>query len=89
LKHLKQKSGEEYGSGSGSGWGDGSGDGSGNNSGYKDGSGYDGGSGNGSGSGYGWEIEVMIIDQNMDCLPLLLGAIVTEEGQQYLETKFR
>ena len=34
-------------------------------------------------------MEVMIIDQNMDCLPLLIGVIVTGEGLQYLEMKLR
>ena len=90
-------SGDGSGSGNGSGryswrndradgYVDGDGSGSGNKSG---GRGYEDGSGWG---GYGAEaradVEIMIIDQNKDCLPLLLGAIVTAEGRKYLETKF-
>jgi hypothetical protein len=74
--------GSRYGYGDGSKYGSGYGDGSG------DGSGDGDGSGNGSGDGDG-KIEILIIDQNMDCLPLILGAIVTEEGQQYLEKILR
>lgn len=83
-----------YGSGDGSGYGFGSGSGHGH--------GYGPGCGDGSGEGCGWgsgsgcgdgsgdaSTEVMIIDQNSDCLPFLIGAILTEEGQRYLETKLR
>ena len=85
----------------GSGWGNGSGAGDGwwdrNGNWYGDGAGSVGGNGDGDGSGYGlgsesrngYKTEIRIINQNMDCLPLLIGAIVTAEGQQYLEQKLR
>ena len=96
---MKQNSDNGYGSGYGSGYGYDDGSGYGYGSGYGSGDGDGDGSGRGSGRGSGYEsgsgdgsvskTEILIIDQNMDCLPLILGAIVTEEGQQYLEKILR
>lgn len=82
--------GDDHGSGYGCGTGPGAG--SAECDGYGDE--FSGDSGNEDGT---WEciepvcsyFEIMIIDQNLDCLPLLLGAITTEEGQKYLENVLR